>query len=468
LTFLPRVPRIRAVNGNRQIESEDQMGQNRFVSVHNGVLVRAAAFAAVVLACVVAGPGAPAVQADKPPQYFVDEARLPFNALAGTTTQRLWGVQGGAGYRIEVPANWNGELVLYAHGFRGGGLELTVSNPPIRAYLIANGYAWAASSYATNGYDVTQGVKDTHDLGTLFNGLVANPSRVYFTGTSMGGHITGVAIEQYPNAYDGAMPMCGVMGDNTLFDYFVENHLAAHALAGLDVPFPFPADYSTTIVPQLRSLFGNPPPPFPVSLSSLGQQWAGVVENLSGGDRPMFEQAFAFSGTGANFLLTQGVGSQPGTRTNIDRVYQIDNDPAVSGAEADLNAAIRRLDLDPQARRKQGLAGVPAISGSMRIPTLSMHTLGDLFVPFSMEQIYMRRAIANGAGDLLVTRAIRDINHCGFATAEMEQGFADLANWVANGVKPAGDDILTPSVVANPNFGCNFSVPGHALAPACP
>ena len=31
----------------------------------------------------------------------------------------------------------------------------------------------------------------------------------------MGGHITGVAIEQYPNAYDGAMPMCGVMGDNT-------------------------------------------------------------------------------------------------------------------------------------------------------------------------------------------------------------------------------------------------------------
>jgi hypothetical protein len=455
------------------------MQQYRFVSVPRSVLARAVAgLVTTVFVFVVAGLGAPPLQADKPPQYFVDETKLPFDALSNTTTTRLWGVQGGAGYRIEVPANWNGELVLYAHGFRGGGLELTVSNPPFRRYLVEHGFAWAASSYATNGYDVTQGVKDTHDLGTRFNGLVGNPSRVYFTGTSMGGHITGVAIEQYPNHYDGAMPMCGVMGDNTLFDYFVENHFAAQALAGLDVPFPFPADYSAVTVPQIKALFASPLPfpgplppslplPFPAHLTLLGRQWAGVVENLSGGDRPMFEQAFIASGTGANFLFTQGVGSQPGSRTNLDTVYQIDSDPALSADEIALNASIRRVDLDPQARRDQGLAGVPVIAGDLKMPVLSMHTLGDLFVPFSMEQIYRRRAIANGVGDLLVTRAIRDINHCGFATVEMERGFADLVNWVQNGVKPAGDDILTPATVANPNFGCTFSVPGHALAPAC-
>ena len=420
--------------------------------------------AVVTMLVVIAGPGAPSVSADKPPAWFVDETRLPFDALSGTTTTRLWGVHGGAGYRIEVPQEWNGELVLYAHGFRGGGLELTVSNPPIRRYLVEHGFAWAASSYASNGYDVTQGVKDTHDLGTLFNGLVANPSRVYFTGTSMGGHITGVAIEQYPNAYDGAMPMCGVMGDNKLFDYFIENHLAGHALAGLDVPFPFPPDYSTTIVPQMRAAFGAP---FATVLTPLGQKYAGVVENLSGGRRPMFDPGFRLSPTGANFLLAQSVGAQEGTRTNVDTVYQIDADPALSAEEIALNASIRRIDLDPQARREQGLAGVPAIAGTFRIPVLSMHTLGDLFVPFSMEQIYARRAIDQGTADRLVTRAIRDINHCGFATVEMERGFADLVNWVSNGVKPAGDDILTPATVANPNFGCQFSVPGHALAPAC-
>jgi len=421
-------------------------------------------FFATLFFLVVAGLGAPSIKAEKPPQYFVDETKLPFDALAGTTTTRLWGVHGGAGYRIEVPENWNGELVLYAHGFRGNGLELTVSFPPIRRYLIEHGFAWAASSYATNGYDVTQGVKDTHDLGTRFNGLVANPSRVYFTGTSMGGHITGVAIEQYPRAYDGAMPMCGVMGDNKLFDYFVENHLAAHALAGLHVPFPFPPDYTTTIVPQLRTLFGTP---FPSTLTPLGQKFAGVVENLSGGDRPMFDPGFQVAPTGGNFLLAQGVGSAEGTRTNVDTVYQIDADPALSAEEQALNANILRIDLDPQARHKQGLAGVPAIAGTLPIPVLSMHTLGDLFVPFSMEQIYARRAAANGSNHLLVTRAIRDINHCGFNTTEMERGFADLVNWVGTGAKPAGDDILTPAAVANPNFGCKFTAGAHALAPAC-
>ena len=56
--------------------------------------------------------------------------------------------------------------MLWAHGFRGDGLELTVDNHPLRAYLIANGYAWAASSYSRNGYDVATGVQDTHDLAT--------------------------------------------------------------------------------------------------------------------------------------------------------------------------------------------------------------------------------------------------------------------------------------------------------------
>src|SRR4051794_30473867 len=255
------------------------------------------------------GPGAAVVKAEKPPQYFVDKTKLPFDAPSGATTTRLWGGHGGAGYRVEVPQNGNGELVLYAHGFRGAGLELTVSNPPIRQYLIAHGYAWAASSYATNGYDVTQGVKDTHDLGTLFNGLVGHPSRVYFTGTSMGGHITGVAIEQYPNAYVGAMPMCGVMGDNKLFDYFIENHLTAQTLAGIPVPFPFPANYSTTVVPQLKTAFGGAGAGFPQTLSALGDKWYGVVQNLSGGQRPMFDQGFRLGPVGGNFILTQGTGA---------------------------------------------------------------------------------------------------------------------------------------------------------------
>ena len=406
--------------------------------------------------------------AGPPPGYFVDQSKLPFNALPNTTTARYWGVHGGAGYRIEVPADWNGELVLYGHGFRGTGLELTVSNPRIRQWLVTHGYAWAASSYSKNGYDVKQGVKDTHALGQLFNGLVGNPTRTYITGHSMGGHITGVAIEQYPYAYAGALPMCGVMGDNELFDYFLDFNLVAEALAGVQAQFPFPADYQTAVVPVVKAALG---PAYPGVLNAQGLNLRGVTQNISGGLRPAFATSFFVWG---DFLFTVGVtggtiGVAPGNvQDNSTAVYQIDSDPALSPAEIALNATVLRVTQDPQGRHPNGLANIPPILATFRIPVLSIHTIGDLFVPLSMEQIYAQRAATRGTSNLLVQRAIRDHGHCGFAVAEEEAAFTALVNWVTNGVKPAGDDILTPAAVADPTFGCQFSVPGHAGFPACP
>ena len=415
---------------------------------------------------VLALSGRPAL-AEAPPAYFVDESKLPFDALPGTSTRRFWGLHNGAGYQIEVPDNWNGDLVLYAHGFRGAGLELTVSMPRIRAYLVSNGYAWAASSYSKNGYDVRQGVKDTHALGVFFGGLVGNPVRTFITGHSMGGHITGVALEQYPQAFAGAMPMCGVMGDNELFDYFLDFNLVAQALAGIPAQFPFPADYQTAVVPAVKAALG---PAYPVGPNPQLAKLRGVVQNISGGVRPGFATSFAAWG---NFLFTVGVtggdiGVAPGNvQDNRDTLYQIDTDPAQSTDEASLNDAVLRVSMDPQGRHPNGLDGVPTISGRLPIPVMSLHTIGDLFVPFSMEQLYARRVAEQGATERLVSRAIRDHNHCGFAVQEEAAGFADLVNWVDSGVKPAGDDVLTPAAVANPNFGCQFTLPGHAGYAAC-
>lgn len=411
---------------------------------------------------------APAL-AEAPPAYFVDESKLPFDALDGTHTTRLWGIHNNAGYRIEVPENWNGKLVLYAHGFRGAGLELTVSNPSIREYLVTNGYAWAASSYSKNGYDVKQGVKDTHALGQHFNGLVGTPTLTYITGHSMGGHITGVAIEQYPRAYAGALPMCGVMGDNELFDYFLDFNLVAQALAGMPAEFPFPANYMTEVAPEVKAALGAP---YPFALNQAGANLRGVTQNISGGTRPAFATSFAVWG---NFLFTVGVtggdiGVAPGNvQDNMDAVYQIDTNPAPSAEEIKLNAEVLRVSQDPQGRHPNGLGNIPTISGDLPIPVLSLHTIGDLFVPFSMEQIYARRAAAQGAADRLVVRAIRDHGHCGFTVPEQATAFADLVNWVENGLKPAGDDILTPSAVENPNFGCTFTASsGHPATPGFP
>ena len=74
-----------------------------------------------------------------------------------SATSRWAGVLEGAAYRIEVPPNWNGELVMYAHGYAGEGLTLAAVDSSIRRYLIQHGYAWAASSYSKNSYDVRAG-----------------------------------------------------------------------------------------------------------------------------------------------------------------------------------------------------------------------------------------------------------------------------------------------------------------------
>jgi hypothetical protein len=79
-------------------------------------------------------------------------------------------------------------------------------------------------------------------------------------------------------------------------------------------------------------------------------------------------------------------------------------------------------------------------------PLLTLHTTGDGFVPFSMEQGYRRKVDAAGRGELLVQRAIRRPDHCQFTEVEREQAWDDLVRWVGHGTKPAGDDVLAPDL----------------------
>jgi pimeloyl-ACP methyl ester carboxylesterase len=437
---------------------------------------------ALALLLVGAAPAATAGAAGPKPEFFLDEEQLPFEALPGATA--YWGVQGGAGYRIEVPDNWNGSLVMWAHGFRSSS-ELRVDNHPLRELLVPNGYAWAASSYSRNDYDISIGVKDTHNLLKKFNGLVGNPDQVYMTGASMGGHITAVSIEQFPNSYDGALAVCGVLGDHELFDYFLDFNLAAQQLGTGSSQYPVdPAQYIGVTVPTIKANLSGPGPGWPISLNADGQNLKNLTEIQSGGDRPNYDEAWFFwnsfpsfaTGPG-NFLFDLGFGDgtlprAPGVAIdNANTVYQFDGDPAVSAAEQAFNDAVFRVSADPNTRRAQGLAQVPVITGDIQVPVLTLHNLGDLFVPVHNEIVYAERVAAEGNGDLLVQRAIRGVGHCDFTAFEFGQAFLDLVAWVDFGVKPAGDDWLDPVAVADPAFGCAFTVDPfgeHLLATPCP
>jgi hypothetical protein len=438
--------------------------------------------------------------------FFVDETKLPFDEIPGLPSTRLWGIDHEAGFRIEVPDGWNGDLVMYTHGYRGNGAELTVDNPPLRAYWLSLGYAWAASSYSKNYYDVRAGVESTNSLVRYFKQNVAQPDRVFITGFSMGGHVIGAAIEMFPNVecpagpwqplcnrlvkilgvlsggveYTAAAPHCGVMGDIELFDYFGDFSFGAETLAGIDSQFPQPADYTNEVLlPTLYALYQNPLDLLSGNgssavLNAQGEKLRDLTTVISGGERPLarfafpFYQQLLFSFSGSDGTVDGIVSGN--IYDNIGRVYQFDGDPALTAEEQAFNDDIIRIARDPDVNESHflELERIPVIHGTMSIPTISVHTTGDLFVPFKMEQIYAQEAIANGADDMLVSRATRAIGHCEFSPEELVETFDDMISWADTGVRPGGDDILDAANVADPLFGCNYSRGTTATRPLAP
>lgn len=443
----------------------------------------------------------PPVPSATQPGYTIADPRCdfpggqPFAPLTGPDGQPISrvfaAIRDGAAYRIEVPLRWNGDLVVFAHGFRGTGTVVWVDSPSLRQHFVQQGFAWAASSYQTNGYDVGQGVRDSRALLDIFpTATGGRPRDVYMTGVSMGGHITVVAIEHYRHTFAGAMPACGVLADTELFDYFTDANVTAAALAGARIRFPlaptpeFPAAYEQQvldeILPELGSGFNRGVPP---TFTPQGLRWGAAVERRSGGDRPGFDSAFAFWNsigfpplTRVPFLFGLYPGVTGGTINiapgnvvdNRFTIYQLDDRLLLSRDELRLNAAVLRVART--ARASRDLTGIPAVDGDPRIPVVSLHTLGDLFVPFSMEQIYAGRALLHGQRHLVASRAIRGTGHCDFNAAELVRGFDDLVRWVRTGRPAAGDPILDRRKVAEPTFGCRFTVGTHAnfVAPACP
>jgi hypothetical protein len=288
------------------------------------------------------------------------------------------------------------------------------------------------------------------------------------------------------------MAWCGVMADNTLFDYYYDYAQGAAALTGTPGQFPPPVDptvtpnpYVDTVQSDILPKLGTAPNSvgFPQALNTTGQQFEAYAEQLTGGSRPGFTGAFRYYWNSFGFApLTQlpfvfGLfgsseggteGIAPGNTTgNIGRTYSLAADPTnpltadqLQQAADTINTDIQRVAPDPQGTHPNGLSSIPPVSGDLPVPLLTLHGLGDMFVPFSQEQTLYQRVAAAGRSNLLVQRAIREVGHCSYSGSELTQGFSDLVNWVRTGQRPAGDDVMAPLTSGyDESFGCRFTHP---------
>ena len=87
----------------------------------------------------------------------------------------------GSTFKAEVPPDWNGTLLLYSHGY----VPPFVPNPPadtwrnraVADHLLAEGFALAGSSYASNGWAVEEALRDQIDLLERFEDRFGEPRR---------------------------------------------------------------------------------------------------------------------------------------------------------------------------------------------------------------------------------------------------------------------------------------------------
>ena len=366
----------------------------------------------------------------------VEHSAAPEHALSPVPGVReVVGETGpGSSYALLVPAQWNGELVVYAHGYVQPFLEpsLTMEIAPFRDFLLSQGFAVAYSGWSETGYAVKDGVQRTHQLNGLFAEQFGEPTRTYLVGLSLGGLVADQLAERFSNQYDGTLALCGVMAGGQwnaayvadfrlLFDVFYPGVLPG-TLYDMP-PGSIIAPGSPLYNAVLTAIATNPLPAMEMAgMDQIRLRYNNANELISS-----FIQVLGYQVNGANALRERLNGKS--FHDNIDVRYSGSrNDDAV-------NAAIARYEGDPSAQNYFDHSWQP--TGRIGAPMLTLHTTRDPLVPERGEQVFAATVAGAGNSDLLLQRTTNAFGHCAFTGPDLVGSFLTLRNWVATGVKPA-------------------------------
>ena len=384
---------------------------------------------------------------------------------AGVTTYT--GTQSdGSTYLIQVPAEWNGTLALYSHGYVVPGSSNPahdVGDAATGATLLSEGYALAGTSYSTTGWAIQDAFRDQIALLDAFPSItgLSKPARTIAWGHSLGGIITAGLVQLYPNRFAGALPMCGVLSggvgtwNGALDGAFALNVLVAggqlqlvhitNPTANLTLAEHVLGAAQTT--PQgrarlaLSAALGDLPGWFdPASPEPAATDYATQEQNQylweSQVDGP-FEFALRAE-------LEFRAGGNPSWNTGVNYEKQLANSVDLAEVQALYQQAGLSLSDDLAALQKaQRIAADPGavsyvsqnivFNGQINIPVLTMHTTGDGLVINENEQAYASVVRSEGNNPLLRETFVHRAGHCAFTPAETVTAFHTLIERIDTG-----------------------------------
>lgn len=339
----------------------------------------------------------------------------------------------GSLYRIARPANWNGDLVLYAHGYTSPNepVALPAEGDDFIALVGAQGFAVAFSSFSENGWAVKDGAQRTHQLLDIFTSKVGPPNRVYLGGASMGGLIAIKLAETHPGTYDGVLAACAVAGGTqrhfdyhahvrTLFDFFYPGVLpgnAAYLPDGTNVDLEI-------IAPAIGAMTANPLPAF--YLAAVDQ---APVPYADGAE---LVESIVTALVGHAIDLTDDLTKRKPYFDNLATTYSSALLPTpVLDA---INAGVQRFSASPAALASLDHNYTP--SGNLQMPMVMLSNVRDPVVPGFNQASYFAAVTATGTSDRLVQRQVNAYGHCIFSPADIGAAFTDLVLWVQFGITP--------------------------------
>lgn len=348
----------------------------------------------------------------------VDEGEPP---VVGCTD----GTAEGSLTRVCFPAEWNGDLIVYAHGYVEPQAPLAVpvnliGDTPLEDIVNALGYGYATTSYRANGLVADAAVADVAAVEELVRRSVRpDPARVYLVGVSEGALVATLAIERESDRYTGALAACGPIGDFARqIDYLndvrvVFDHLFPSVLPGsADAP---PAElvdgWTSTYAPAVSAAITADP--------ARGMELAAVTGIPADGLDPETLAETIIALLRYNVLgsadAQERLGGQP--YDNANRLYVGSSDDEA------LNVGVARFTADPAARASLTRFET---SGDPLAPLSILHTTGDPIVPFFHQPLYAEKAAA-GAGANLVGRSdVERFGHCTFTATELLAAFGEL------------------------------------------
>ena len=333
---------------------------------------------------------AAAVQADAPP-----------------APRTLSGELQGAPWRLDVPAQWNGELVMLAHGYEPVGVPRQTPMAPADSTqpLLDAGYAVAQSAYASQGWAVADAITDMERLRQHALTELKHVRRTWMLGFSMGGAVTVASLERHPQGYAGGISLCGA---NLPGDVLAEDLLTT--LVAFDYFFPkaegLPAggllSRETGALPQMALYQGitTALAARPTAAAQLAARLQVAPDALAG--------AISLHALVLHELAQRAGGLPAG---NIGIVY------SGFGDDAAFNAGVQRVQASAagQAYVRDRLA----LNGALQRPLVIQFNQDDPTIVPRMQTVYPQLAARAGSASKLQVLPPVGEGHCGFSGAQV-------------------------------------------------